>query len=41
MTLEAEVLVKGPLKIMAPTIRGSIAKEDGSQLERLAAAVTS
>ena len=41
VTLEAEVLVKGPLKIMAPTIRGSIAKEDGSQLERLAAAVTS
>ena len=39
VTLEAEVLVKGPLKIMAPIIRGSIAKEDGTQLERLAAAV--
>ena len=39
VTLEAEVLVKGPLKVMAPTIRGSIAKEDGTQLERLAALV--
>ncbi len=39
VTLEAEVLVKGPLRVMAPTIRKAIAKEDGTQLERLAAVV--
>ncbi len=38
-TLEAEVLVGGALKLLAPTIRRSIAKEDGTQLERLAAVV--
>lgn len=39
VTLEADVLVRGPLRIIAPVIRKSIAKEDGTQLERLAAAV--
>lgn len=39
VALEAEVLVRGPLRIMAPIIRRSIAKEDGTQLQRLAAAV--
>ena len=40
VTLESDVLVTGPLKLMAPMIRRSIAKEDGTQLERLAAVVT-
>lgn len=39
ITLEAEVLVKRPLKMMAPMIRKSIAKEDGDRLDRLAALV--
>lgn len=33
--LEADVLVRGLLKVLAPTIRRSIAKEDGQQLPRL------
>ena len=39
ITLEAEVLVRGPLKLIAGVIRSSIAKEDSAQLARLRAAV--
>lgn len=35
VTLRADVIVRGPLRLLAPTIRKSIAKEDGGQLERL------
>lgn len=35
--LEADVVVRGILKVLAPTIRTSIAKEDGQQLPRLKA----
>ena len=33
--LTADILVRGPLKLLAPTIRRSIAKEDGEQLAAL------
>jgi carbon monoxide dehydrogenase subunit G len=35
--LRADVLVRGLLRVLAPTIRKSIAKEDGEQLARLRA----
>lgn len=37
--LRAEVIVRGLLRVLAPTIRRSIAKEDGGQLARLKALV--
>ncbi|KQR17495.1 SRPBCC family protein [Cellulomonas sp. Leaf334] len=37
--LLADVQVRGPLKVLAPVIRRSIAKEDGIQPERLRAVV--
>jgi carbon monoxide dehydrogenase subunit G len=37
VSLRAEVTVRGPLRLLAPTIRRSIMKEDGGQLARLKA----
>ncbi len=39
--LVADILVRGPLKLLAPTIRKSIAKEDGAQLAALKRVVES
>lgn len=39
LRLLADVEVRGPLKVLAPVIRRSIAKEDGVQPERLRAVV--
>lgn len=39
LRLLADVEVRGPLKLLAPVIRRSIAKEDGVQPERLRAVV--
>lgn len=33
--LEADVLIRGLLRVLGPMIRGSIAKEDGTQLQAL------
>lgn len=37
VTLAADVVTSGPMRLLGPVIRGAIAKEDGVQLERLAA----
>jgi uncharacterized protein YndB with AHSA1/START domain len=37
VALEADVEIRGALRLLGPVIRGAIAKEDGGQLDRLAA----
>lgn len=37
VALDADVETRGAMKLLGPVIRGAIAKEDGGQLDRLAA----